>query len=75
MGVPHRRMGEVLEALVVPRPGATLDSAALLRYARLRIAGYKLPYSIEIVRELPLLPSGKPDRAALVAARERGSAA
>jgi acyl-CoA synthetase (AMP-forming)/AMP-acid ligase II len=65
----------VFEALVVPRPGATLDKAALLRYARPRIAGYKLPYRVEIVRELPLLPSGKPDRAALTAARALGSAA
>ena len=33
-----------------------------------RIAGYKLPYDIEVVPELPLLASGKVDRAAL---RER----
>ena len=30
-----------------------------------RIAGYKIPYAIEIVPEMPLLASGKPDRAAL----------
>jgi long-chain acyl-CoA synthetase len=65
VGVPHERMGEALAAFVVARRGAELDPSALIRFARPRIAGYKLPYAITIVDELPLLPSGKPDRAAL----------
>jgi acyl-CoA synthetase (AMP-forming)/AMP-acid ligase II len=71
VGVRHERMGEVLEAFVVARAGATLEPADLLRYARPRIAGYKLPYRIHMVNELPLLASGKPDRGALVASREK----
>lgn len=71
MGRPHEKMGEVLEAFVVARPGAVLEPAAILRFARARISGYKLPYSIRVVSELPLLPSGKPDRAALAAAGGR----
>jgi acyl-CoA synthetase (AMP-forming)/AMP-acid ligase II len=70
VGVPHERMGEALAAYVVPRPGAQLEPAELLRFARPRIAGYKLPYAIRVVAELPLLASGKPDRVALLA-RER----
>jgi acyl-CoA synthetase (AMP-forming)/AMP-acid ligase II len=65
VGVGDAATGERLQAFVVPKPGAELDRAELLRFARARIAGYKLPYAIEIVRELPLLPSGKPDRRAL----------
>lgn len=65
VGVPHERMGEVLAAYVVPRPGVDLQAAELLRFARPRIAGYKLPYAISVVEELPLLTSGKPDRVAL----------
>jgi acyl-CoA synthetase (AMP-forming)/AMP-acid ligase II len=65
IGVEHERMGEVLQAFVVVRPGAELTPAALLRFARPRIAGYKLPYAIRILPKLPLLSSGKPDRAAL----------
>jgi acyl-CoA synthetase (AMP-forming)/AMP-acid ligase II len=65
VGVPDERMGEALAAFVVPRPGARLEPAVLLRFARPHIAGYKLPYKIEVVPELPLLASGKPDRAAL----------
>jgi long-chain acyl-CoA synthetase len=65
VGVPHSRMGEALAAFVVARRGAELQPSALIRFARPRIAGYKLPYAITVVDELPLLPSGKPDRAAL----------
>jgi acyl-CoA synthetase (AMP-forming)/AMP-acid ligase II len=73
VGVADERMGEALQAFVVRRPGAELDAAALLRFARPRIAGYKLPYAISIVPELPILASGKPDRVALAGtARARG---
>ena len=73
VGVPHERMGEALAAFVVPRPGAELEPSALLRFARPKIAGYKLPYAIRVVEELPFLPTGKPDRAALLAS-ERDAA-
>jgi acyl-CoA synthetase (AMP-forming)/AMP-acid ligase II len=65
IGVAHETMGETLEAFIVERPGSGLTPAAVLQYARERIAGYKLPYAIRLVPELPLLASGKPDRAAL----------
>ena len=65
VGVGGDETGEALHAFVVPRPGAEIDRADLLRFARARIAGYKLPYAIHVVPELPLLPSGKPDRQAL----------
>jgi acyl-CoA synthetase (AMP-forming)/AMP-acid ligase II len=65
VAVPDEKMGEALQAFVVARPGTDLSPAALLRFARPRIAGYKLPYEIRIVSDLPLLPSGKPDRLAL----------
>jgi acyl-CoA synthetase (AMP-forming)/AMP-acid ligase II len=65
VGVEDERQGEVLRAFVVPRPGEELHTSALLRFARGQIAGYKLPYAIDVVSELPLLPSGKPDRTAL----------
>jgi acyl-CoA synthetase (AMP-forming)/AMP-acid ligase II len=65
IGIPDERMGEALTAFVSPRPGAGLNAADLVAFARSRIAGYKVPYAIEILPELPLLPSGKPDRKAL----------
>jgi acyl-CoA synthetase (AMP-forming)/AMP-acid ligase II len=65
LGVPDERMGEALAAYVSPRPGAELSATDLIAFTRSRIAGYKVPYAIEILPELPLLPSGKPDRKAL----------
>jgi acyl-CoA synthetase (AMP-forming)/AMP-acid ligase II len=65
VGVPHERLGEAPAAFVKARPDSQLGKPELLRFARDRIAGYKMPYAIEIVPELPLLASGKPDRSAL----------
>lgn len=67
VGAPHEQVGEVLQAYVVPREGADLTPAVLLQFARGRIADYKLPYGIQVVDELPLLGTGKPDRLALAA--------
>jgi acyl-CoA synthetase (AMP-forming)/AMP-acid ligase II len=67
VGAPHPQIGEVLQAFVVPREGADVTPASLLRFARGQIADYKLPYGIRVVDELPLLASGKPDRLALAA--------
>jgi acyl-CoA synthetase (AMP-forming)/AMP-acid ligase II len=66
VGAPHATLGEAVQAFVVPRHGSNLTSAILLQFARARIAGYKLPYAIFLVDELPLLAGGKPDRLALV---------
>jgi long-chain acyl-CoA synthetase len=59
IGVPHERWGEAIKALVVARPGAAVDADDLVVFARERLAGYKLPRSIEFVGELPRTPSGK----------------
>ena len=59
IGVPHERWGETVKALVVPRAGAEPSPDELIAFARDRLAGYKLPRSIELVDELPRTPSGK----------------
>jgi acyl-CoA synthetase (AMP-forming)/AMP-acid ligase II len=73
VGAPDERFGEALQAFVVPRSGADVTPAALLQYARGKIADYKLPYRVRIVAELPVLASGKPDRVALKAAAAQGA--
>lgn len=65
--VAHDVLGESLRAYVVLTPGAATAAPQLLAHCRRRLAGYKLPYSLEVMVELPTLPSGKPDRAALSA--------
>jgi acyl-CoA synthetase (AMP-forming)/AMP-acid ligase II len=68
IGVPRADVGEGLQAFVVALEGTAPAPAALRRFVRARLAGYKVPYAIEVVPELPLLPSGKPDRRALARA-------
>ena len=59
IGVPDDRWGEAVKALIVLKPGVTLDRESILSFARARIAGYKLPKSIDVVTQLPRNASGK----------------
>jgi len=59
IGVPDERWGEAVKALVVTRPGAAASAGDLVAFARERLAGYKLPRSIDFVDDLPRTASGK----------------
>lgn len=59
IGVPDATWGEVGKAIVVPRPGQTIDGPALLARLQGQIAKYKIPKSIAIVDRLPLSAQGK----------------
>jgi long-chain acyl-CoA synthetase len=59
IGVPDERWGETVKALVVVRPGSAPTAYELIAFARERLAGYKLPRSVDFVEELPRTPSGK----------------
>ena len=59
IGVPDEKWGEAVKACVVPEAGATLDPEEIIAFARERIAGYKLPKSVDFVDALPRNPSGK----------------
>ncbi|MEV5410894.1 long-chain fatty acid--CoA ligase [Thermopolyspora sp. NPDC052614] len=59
IGVPDEKWGEVGKALVVPRPGASVDAETLLAYFDGRIARYKIPKYLEFVEPLPRNGSGK----------------
>jgi malonyl-CoA/methylmalonyl-CoA synthetase len=59
VGVPHRDFGEAVVAVVVPRPGAALDTAAMIAAVKSRIAGFKVPKQLFVVEELPRNAMGK----------------
>jgi malonyl-CoA/methylmalonyl-CoA synthetase len=65
IGVPHPDFGEGVTAVVVPRPGATLDENALRAALEQRLAKYKLPKRIVFVAEMPRNAMGKVQKAAL----------
>ena len=57
--MPDERWGETVKALVVARAGSAPTADELIAFARERLAGYKLPRSVDFVDELPRTPSGK----------------
>lgn len=59
IGVPDERWGEAVKACVVAKPGRTVDPDSVIGWARERIAGFKVPKSIDLIPELPRNPSGK----------------
>ena len=59
VGVPHPDFGEAVVAVVVPRPGATLDGTALVAALKGRIANFKVPKQVFVVDELPRNAMGK----------------
>ena len=71
IGVPSERWGETVHAVIVPRTGIEPDPQSIIAWTRTRIAGYKVPRSIEFVDQLPRNPSGKVLRRLLREARGR----
>lgn len=59
IGVPDARWGEAVKACCVPKPGHTIDPDSVIAWARTRIAGFKVPKSIDVIDALPRNPTGK----------------
>jgi acyl-CoA synthetase (AMP-forming)/AMP-acid ligase II len=59
VGLPDRRLGEVVAAFVVLADGASLDPDALRAHARAKLAGFKVPEVWHVVEELPRNAGGK----------------
>src|SRR5262245_21210059 len=59
IGVPDPRWGETVKAIVVRPPGADPSPAEIMAYARVRLAHFKCPTSVDFAEALPRNPSGK----------------
>jgi acyl-CoA synthetase (AMP-forming)/AMP-acid ligase II len=58
-GLPDDEWGEVVHAVVAPRPGSALDADELAGFVSGRLAAYKRPRSYELRAELPRTEAGK----------------
>ena len=59
-GIPHRDLGEEVAAVVFLKEGSAIDTQAIQKYVKERVAPYKYPRVITIAKEsLPQTGSGK----------------
>ena len=66
VGMPDSEWGELVTAIVVPaNPAVPPDLSQLRGQVRDRLPGYAAPRRMVLAAQIPLLPSGKPDRIAL----------
>ncbi|MDO9259249.1 MAG: malonyl-CoA synthase [Polaromonas sp.] len=59
IGVPHPDFGEVGVAVVIAKPGATLDAEQIIARLKAQLANFKIPKRCFIVGELPRNTMGK----------------
>lgn len=59
IGVPDDRWGERVHAVLVLRQGRALDRDGVMAFARARLAGYKVPKTLQVVAVLPRNAMGK----------------
>ncbi|NRA02007.1 MAG: acyl-CoA synthetase [Myxococcales bacterium] len=61
VGVPDERWGSRVVAVVEPRGDARPTLEELQAHCRERVAGYKLPRELHLVKRIERSPAGKPD--------------
>jgi long-chain acyl-CoA synthetase len=59
IGIPCQRWGETVHAVIILKPGSKASSEEIIAHCRERIAGYKVPRSVEFRDSLPLTSVGK----------------
>ncbi|WP_317930543.1 AMP-binding protein [Halioxenophilus sp. WMMB6] len=59
IGLPDAQWGEIGVAAIVAKPGVNLAGQEVERHCRARLAAYKVPKKILLVKQLPYTSSGK----------------
>jgi HIP---CoA ligase len=67
VGVPDQRMGEVGAAHVVLREGVQCGELDVIKFARDRMANYKVPRYVRFLERLPMNSTGKVQKVELKA--------
>ncbi|MBP6016511.1 MAG: AMP-binding protein [Candidatus Promineofilum sp.] len=65
IGCPDEEWGEIVTAVIVPRPGMTLTPEAIMTYCRGYLINYKIPRRVIVVDDLPRNALGKVQKAML----------
>jgi len=64
-GVPHEMLGEDVAAAIVLKEGAQVNDKELRQFAAIRLADFKVPKKILILKEIPVGATGKLQRIGL----------
>ncbi len=65
-GLPDERLGEIVGAVVYPKPGEQLEGEAVIQFVTRDLAAFKVPARVWVVHDpLPKLGSGKIDKVSL----------
>lgn len=59
IGVPHPDFGEVGVAVIIAKPGATVEPDRVIAELKAKLANFKIPKRCEVVAELPRNTMGK----------------
>lgn len=59
IGVPDEKWGEAVKAIAVAREGLQPDPAEIIAWAREKLAGFKIPKSVDLIKALPKNANGK----------------
>ena len=59
ISMPDPKWGEVGAAFIIVRPGSSLDPADLKTWSRQRMAAYKVPVKVTLVKDFPRTAAGK----------------
>jgi fatty-acyl-CoA synthase len=65
IGVPDDTWGEAVKAVVVPRPGKSIDGDELVALVKKAKGSIQAPKSVDVVEAIPTSALGKPDKKAL----------
>jgi acyl-CoA synthetase (AMP-forming)/AMP-acid ligase II len=59
IGLPDKKWGEAITAVIVRRPGVAVTEKEIIAFCRTEIAGYKVPKNIIFTESLPTSITGK----------------
>jgi long-chain acyl-CoA synthetase len=59
IGVPCEGLGEEIKAVIIRKPGASVEEAELIAWCKERMAAYKYPRMVEFREQLPMNATGK----------------
>lgn len=65
IGLPHAHWGEAVTAVVVAKPGAEIEEAALLAQLRAHLSPFKCPKRVIVAEAMPKTATGKVQKAKL----------